>query len=121
MLLRDRGAVAFVVSGIVIAVLGHSPVDAFRAIVTTSFKSCFGLVETVHKWVPLVLLALAFTIPLAAGKYNIGGEGQLLVGATAAAAVGIALEDLAAGASCCRSCCSPASWPAGPSPGSPRG
>lgn len=84
---------AFVVSGIIIAILGHSPIEAFRAIVTTSFKSSFGFIETVHKWVPLVLLALAFTIPLAAGKYNIGGEGQLLVGATASAAVGITMKD----------------------------
>ena len=85
---------AFAVAGIVIALLGHSPVDAYRAILTTSFKSSFGIVETIHKWVPLVLLALAFTIPLAAGKYNIGGEGQLLVGATASAAIGIVLADL---------------------------
>ena len=84
---------AFVVSGIVIAALGHSPVEAFRAILTTSFKSSFGFIETVQKWVPLVLLALAFTIPLAAGKYNIGGEGQLLVGAAAAAAVGITMKN----------------------------
>ena len=84
---------AFLVAGMVIAALGHSPFDAYRAILTTSFKSSFGLIETVHKWVPLVLLALAFTIPLAAGKYNIGGEGQLLVGATAAAAAGILLVD----------------------------
>ena len=84
---------AFVVSGIVIAALGHSPVEAFRAILTTSFKSSFGFIETVQKWVPLVLLTLAFTIPLAAGKYNIGGEGQLLVGATAAAAVGITMKN----------------------------
>jgi len=84
---------AFVVSGIVIAALGHSPVEAFRAILTTSFKSSFGFIETVQKWVPLVLLTLAFTIPLAAGKYNIGGEGQLLVGATGAAAVGITMKD----------------------------
>lgn len=85
---------AFVVAGVVIALLGHSPIDAYRAILTTSFKSSFGIVETVQKWVPLVLLALAFTIPLSAGKYNIGGEGQLLVGATASAAAGIVLADL---------------------------
>jgi simple sugar transport system permease protein len=85
---------AFVVAGVVIAILGHNPLDAYRAIVTTSFKSGFGFVETMHKWVPLVLLALAFTIPLAAGKYNIGGEGQLLVGATASTAAGILLADL---------------------------
>ena len=72
---------------------GPLPVDAFRAILTTSFKSSFGLIETVHKWVPLALQALAFTIPLAKGEYSIGGEGQLLVGATASAAVGITLKD----------------------------
>lgn len=85
---------AFVVSGVLIAVLGHDPIKAFQAILTSSFKSSFGFVETVQKWVPLVLVALGFTIPLAAGRYNIGGEGQLLVGATAATGVGILFADL---------------------------
>jgi simple sugar transport system permease protein len=80
---------AFVTTGILIAALGYSPGVAFQAIFTTSFKSPFGIIETIHKWVPITLLALAFTIPLLAGKFNIGGEGQLLVGATASAAVGI--------------------------------
>jgi general nucleoside transport system permease protein len=85
---------AFLVAGIVILAMGHDPFLAYRSILTTSFKTPFGLVETVHKWVPLVLQAVAFTIPLTAGKYNIGGEGQLLVGATGATAVGILLADL---------------------------
>lgn len=85
---------AFLVAGVVVALLGHDPVQAFRAVVTTSFKTPFGIVETMHKWVPLTLLALGFTIPLAAGRFNIGGEGQLLVGATGAVAVGITLSDL---------------------------
>lgn len=85
---------AFLTSGVLIFLLGHDPVSAFQAILTSSFKSSFGFVETVQKWVPLVLLALGFTIPLAAGKYNIGGEGQLLVGAAAAAGVGIVFADL---------------------------
>ena len=42
------------------------------------------------------MLALGFTIPLAVGRFNIGGEGQLLVGATAAAGVGIVYADLPA-------------------------
>jgi simple sugar transport system permease protein len=85
---------AFAVTAVIILFLGHDPVQAFRAITTTSFKTPFGLVETFHKWVPLTLLALAFTIPLAAGRFNIGGEGQLLIGATGAVAVGITLSDL---------------------------
>jgi simple sugar transport system permease protein len=51
-------------------------------------------VETFTKWVPLTLLALAFVIPLGAGRFNIGGEGQLILGATAATAVGVTLSDL---------------------------
>jgi len=85
---------AFLVSGIVIAVLGYDPIEAFRTILSTSFRTGFGFTETLTKWVPLVLLALGFTIPLAVGRFNIGGEGQLLVGATAAAGVGIVYADL---------------------------
>jgi general nucleoside transport system permease protein len=89
---------AFLVSGIVIAALGYDPVQAFRTILTTSFRTTFGFTETLTKWVPLTLLALGFTIPLAVGRFNIGGEGQLLVGATAAAGVGIVYADLPAAA-----------------------
>ena len=87
---------AFVVAGIVIAALGYDPIEAFRTIFTTSFRTGFGFTETLTKWVPLTLLALGFTIPLAVGRFNIGGEGQLLVGATAAAGVGIVYADLPA-------------------------
>jgi ABC-type uncharacterized transport system permease subunit len=87
---------AFLVAGVLVALLGGDPVQAFRAVTTTSFKTPFGVVETFHKWVPLTLLALAFTVPLAAGRFNIGGEGQLILGATGAVAVGITLSDLPA-------------------------
>ncbi len=100
-LLLERGlpyvlavALALLVAGLLVVLLGHDPLLAFRAVTTTSFQSPFGLVETLHKWVPLTLLALAFTIPLAAGRFNIGGEGQLILGATGAVAVGIMLSDL---------------------------
>jgi ABC-type uncharacterized transport system permease subunit len=87
---------AFLVAGIVIAALGYDPVGAYRTILSTSFRTGFGFTETLTKWVPLTLLALGFTIPLAVGRFNIGGEGQLLVGGTAAAGVGIVYADLPA-------------------------
>jgi simple sugar transport system permease protein len=46
------------------------------------------------KFVPLLLQGLAFTVPMLAGKWNIGGEGQLIVGAIGATAVGILFADL---------------------------
>ena len=83
---------AFLVAGIIIAIMGYNPFLAFESVLTTSFQSKYGLVETLHKWVPLVLIAMGFTIPLAAGRNNMGGEGQLLIGATASAVVGIWLK-----------------------------
>ena len=46
---------AFVVSGIVIAALGYDAVEAFRTILSTSFRTGFGFTETLTKWVPLAL------------------------------------------------------------------
>lgn len=85
---------AFAAAGIVIGAMGFDVPRAFATILFTSFRSPTGLAQTLNKFVPLLLQALAFTVPLAAGKFNIGGEGQLIVGGTAAAAVGILFPNL---------------------------
>ncbi len=62
-------------------------------IVTTSFlnsKYDFGL--TLFYTTCLIFSGLAFAIPLRAGLFHIGAEGQLLIGATAAACVGSVLN-----------------------------
>ena len=85
---------AFAVAGIFIAAMGFNVIDAYATILFTSFKTPNGFVQTLLKFVPLTLLALAFTIPFSAGKFNIGGEGQFILGGIGAAAVGIMLPDL---------------------------
>lgn len=85
---------AFAAAGIFIAFMGFNVLEAYRTILFTSFRTPNGFIQTLLKFVPLVLLALAFSIPLKAGKFNIGGEGQMIIGATGAAAVGILLFDL---------------------------
>lgn len=85
---------ALLVAAVVIWALGYDPIRAMRAIVVTTPRTNFGFVQTLHKWVPLTLLAFAFVVPLAAGRFNIGGEGQMLVGAIAATAAGITMSDL---------------------------
>lgn len=85
---------AFLAAGIFIAIMGFNVLEAYRTILTTSFRSTNGFVQTLLKFVPLIFLALAFTIPFRAGKFNIGGEGQFIIGATGAVIVGILLADL---------------------------
>lgn len=88
--------VAFAAVGLFIGLMGFDVLRAYSTILFTSFRTPNGFVQTLLKFVPLVLMALAFTVPLTAGKFNIGGEGQLLVGAIGAAGVGIILADLPA-------------------------
>ncbi len=85
---------SFVAAGIFIALMGFDVLKAYATILSTSFRTSNGFIQTLLKFVPLMLQALAFTIPLTAGKFNIGGEGQLLVGAIGSAAVGILFADL---------------------------
>jgi len=89
-------AAAFAAVGIFLAAMGFDVPRAYGTILFTSFRTANGFVQTLLKFVPLLLLALAFTVPLAAWKFNIGGEGQLIAGAVGAAAAGILLARLPA-------------------------
>lgn len=81
-------------AGVFIALMGFDVFRAYYTILFTSFRTPNGFIQTLLKFIPLVLQAFAFTVPLAAGKFNIGGEGQLIVGAIGAAAVGILFPNL---------------------------
>ncbi|MGE5124276.1 MAG: ABC transporter permease [Acidobacteriaceae bacterium] len=87
-------AASFLAAGIFIALMGFDVLHAYATILFTSFRTLNGFVQTLLKFVPLMLQALAFTVPLTAGKFNIGGEGQLIVGAIGATAVGILFRGL---------------------------
>ncbi len=88
---------AFLVVGILLWVLKFNPLKAFETLLFTSFRTPNGFIQTLLKWIPLTLCALALTVPMSAGKFNIGAEGQMLVGAIGAAAVGIIGKDLPIG------------------------
>lgn len=87
---------SFVAAGIFIAAMGYDVFRAYATILFTSFRTPNGFIQTLLKFIPLTLQALAFTVPLAAGKFNIGGEGQLIVGAIGATAAGIVFSNLPA-------------------------
>jgi len=87
-------AASFLAAGLFIGVMGFDVLKAYETILFSSFRSPGAFAQTLVKFVPLLLQALAFTIPLAAGKFNIGGEGQLIVGAIGAAGVGIVFANL---------------------------
>ena len=81
-------AVALAVSALVIAVAGANPVRAFAALLDGSFGGLDSVSETLVKTCPLLLCGLAVALAFQTGIWNIGAEGQLLMGALAAAWLG---------------------------------
>ncbi len=79
---------AFVVSAIIVAVSGHDPMLAFGALISGALGSADSLSEVALKTCPLLLTGLAIAVSFQAGVWNIGAEGQLLMGALAMAALG---------------------------------
>lgn len=64
--------------------LGHPPREVLPLLVSGSVGSPFALRGTLSKAVPLLLTGLSVAIAFRAGVWNIGAEGQFLVGALAA-------------------------------------
>ena len=85
---------AFIVGAIVLLVTGYSPIDAYASMATGAFGSIYGIGQTLMQATPIIFTSLAFLVAYKAGLFNIGGEGQFLMGAIAAAATGIYLEGL---------------------------
>src|SRR5690349_11370908 len=84
-------AVAVIASMVLVAATGGSPLDAADALYTGSIADTAAWSETLKAATPLLLVALGACISNRAGVFNIGQEGQLLLGAGAAAYVALHL------------------------------
>ncbi|MFC1803574.1 ABC transporter permease [Thermoproteota archaeon] len=85
---------AFLAGALVLYITGYSPVDAYSAMALGAFGDIFGIGQTLMQATPIIFTSLAFLVTYKAGLFNIGAEGQFLMGAIAAAFVGIYFEGL---------------------------
>lgn len=67
-----------------LAATGHDPVVVYREMVAGTLSTSYGLADTMTTAIPLVLSGLAAAFAFRVNLYNIGGEGQIYVGAIAA-------------------------------------
>lgn len=74
--------------------LGVDPLYAYQRILSGAFGSLYGLSETATKAIPLMLAGVGLTLAFRARVYNIGAEGQLLVGAIVASGLALRFPDL---------------------------
>lgn len=100
--------VAFAIGGLVVLITGHNPIDTYKAIFdgtglqwlfpwTTGADrdtAAINLQQTLIITGPLILLGLAVGYAFRAGLFNIGGQGQYIVGSIAAVWAGSSWESM---------------------------
>jgi simple sugar transport system permease protein len=80
---------ALLVGAVFILLAKSDPVKAYGVMFTGPFTSKFGISETLVRAAPLLLVGLGIVVSFRSGILNIGGEGQILIGAVTASAAAI--------------------------------
>lgn len=75
---------AFLIGAIIMLALGASPVVAFQNLIKGSFGNMSKLGTTLNKAMPLMFTALCACFAYKCGVFNLGGEGQFIMGSVAA-------------------------------------
>lgn len=81
------------IGALLIGLLGVNPLEAYGAGLAGAITETNGLAQTLIKATPLLLVGLGICISFRGGMVNIGGEGQIILGALAAAAFSLAFRD----------------------------
>ena len=84
---------ALLVGAIMLLLLNVNPIEAYKAMWDGAFGSQNALAETLVKATPLLLVGLGICISFRGDVINIGGEGQMIVGAITGTLVGLTLVD----------------------------
>ncbi|MDK2785949.1 MAG: ral nucleoside transport system permease protein [Thermotoga sp.] len=81
--------IALLIAAVVIVLIGQNPVIAYKAMIEGAFGDLQALADTIIKTTPLILTGLAVGFGFRAGIFNIGAEGQMIMGAILATVVGM--------------------------------
>lgn len=84
---------ALIVGAVMLLLLKVNPIEAYSAMWEGAFGSKNALAETLVKATPLLLVGLGICISFRGDVINIGGEGQMIVGAILGTLVGVTLVD----------------------------
>ena len=85
---------SMIIGGLVIAIAGGNPFAAYAGLFQGSFGSIRAITETTVWATPYIFAGLAVALAFKGGLFNIGAEGQLALGAVAAAWIGYMLPNL---------------------------
>jgi simple sugar transport system permease protein len=86
-------ALALLVCGIVVMIVGQDPGQVLALLVKGAFGSRIGLSYTLYYATTFVFTGLAVAVAFHGGLFNIGGEGQAMMGGIGTALAALALAD----------------------------
>ncbi|PBC07939.1 ABC transporter permease [Mesorhizobium sp. WSM3859] len=84
--------VGMVLFSLFVLAVGKSPVQLYETMWRGGFGSWFSIQNSLSRGAPLLLAALCVALPARLGLVVIGGEGAIVLGGVAAAAIGVALN-----------------------------
>ncbi len=68
--------------------------NILNSLIVQSFFSYYGIIDTINKAIPLIITSLGISIAFRMKLWNIGGEGQIMMGALGSAGIAIAFPNL---------------------------
>lgn len=87
------GGLGLLIGAFMLLALGANPLDAYAAMLQGAFGSPNAFADTLVKASPLLFVGIGTCIAYRCGVINIGGEGQIVMGAIAATAVGLTFQN----------------------------
>ncbi|SIN85468.1 simple sugar transport system permease protein [Carnobacterium alterfunditum] len=84
--------IALVIGAIVMLIGGYDPIAAYESLVLKIFGSPYDIGETVRAIIPLILSGFAVAVASKAGIFNIGVDGQIIMGAVSSLLVGTLID-----------------------------
>lgn len=85
---------ALIIGAIIIACLGKSPLEGYAAMIQGSLGDAAKISKTLERACPLIFTGLCAVFAYKCGVFNLGGEGQFIMGgcATASVILGLGLD-----------------------------
>jgi simple sugar transport system permease protein len=87
---------ALLLFGVILLFSGQNALQSYVDIFSSTLGSAYGFSEVLVTMIPILITALAVALPARVGLINVGGEGQLYIGAAFATWTALAFQDLPA-------------------------
>lgn len=91
------GVLALIIGGLIILTQKQNPIIAYQALFKGSFGSIASLGATINRMIPLIFTGLCVAVAYKSGTFNIGAEGQLILGGIFGTLAGTVFSNMPSG------------------------